>query len=125
MEKTVILAFAFPAVAVVTIVRGDDHDSALVIVNGANVHVLCSLRKVVIMIVFPGDAKPAAVWIEAIDALPAVRRLQLVHGDLNIEHAMEDLIGHLQINEITVRERTFDITSEVVPLFLSPEIVGP
>ena len=107
MEKPVVLAFAFPTIAVVAIVSGDDHDSAFVIVNGANVHVLGPFTGVVIMVVFPSDAIPPAVWIEAIHALSAVRRLQLVHGDFDIEHAVEDLVGHIQINEVTVREHTF------------------
>ncbi len=39
LEIIVVLAFALPAVAVVGVVRGDDHDAALVVEPGADVHV--------------------------------------------------------------------------------------
>src|SRR5262245_17628960 len=52
-EGAVAHGFPFPAVAIVAIVRGDDHDAAFVVQDGAHVHFLGARAAAR----FPGDAK--------------------------------------------------------------------
>src|ERR1035441_7214047 len=59
MEEPVVFALAFPGVAVVAIVRGDDQDVSLLVEDGADLHVTAIFRFpiLVTMICFPSEVR--------------------------------------------------------------------
>src|SRR5438477_5599806 len=120
MEKAIILAFTLPAIAVVAVVRRDDHDPALVVENGPDVH----LPALLAVMVFPSDTKCSTVWVQAPYPLTYIRGLQLALGHFDVEHAVEELVGHTQFDELAFGQNPFDLTMKIGPLPLSPEIVG-
>src|ERR1039457_7648042 len=87
VEEPIVFALALPTVAVVTIVGGDDHDAALVVEDGADVH-LTAILLVAILVgvkILPGKIRgmPPGGHVDG-------RCLQFVFGTFDVEHAMED-----------------------------------
>src|SRR5229473_1699195 len=121
VKESVLLALAFPGVAVVTVVRRDDHDAALVIENGADVHFPAFLA----VMIFPGDTVAPAVWVQAADALAVIRRLQLVERRrFDVKNTKKNRMVQGQVLELAFGKDALDFVLEVVPLFPAPEIIG-
>src|SRR5215467_4007532 len=78
MEEAIVFAFALPAVAVIAVVGGNDHDPTLIVVNDPDMHVFCAIRHIIIMVVLPSDAEASAPGVEAVLGLPDVGSLQFV-----------------------------------------------
>src|ERR1039458_8900481 len=87
MEEPVVFALAFPGIAVVAIVRGDDHDMSLVVEDGADVHFAAILLVAVLvtMICFPSEVRGTTTGGDRHG-----RRLQFIFGNLDVEHAMKN-----------------------------------
>ena len=85
----VVLAFAFPAVAVVRVVRGENHDAALVIEDHA-------MMRLVRIGPLPGD----------VAALPNRDAGNLVLG-FDVEHTMIQRMLERQIDPFAVRKHSF------------------
>src|SRR5215472_14998566 len=127
VKEAIILAFAFPPIAVVTVVRGNDKHTAFVVVHGADVHVARAEALVVVMIVLPGDTVLRVIWIEAALALHDVGGLEFVFRQFReVENAAKDFVGHWQLDELVLLlwKCAFDFDFELVPLLSAPEIIG-
>ena len=106
MEKTIILPFPFPAVAVVAVMCGDHHDPAFVIENRPNVHVMSPLALtvvvvVIIVIIFPRHSIVPAGRIQASDALLDIWGLKLVLRALQVENTVKERVLHRELAEFT------------------------
>src|ERR1051325_7215854 len=121
MKEIVVLAFAFPAVAVIAIVRGDDHDAAFGVQDGAYVHFF----RPGIAARLPRDAILAAAWLQAADALQDIRRLKLLLRHLNVENHVKDRMVHGQFHKIALRlgKDPLHLVVKVFPLQITPKIV--
>src|SRR6266542_3930450 len=92
MEKEIVLAFALPAIAIVAVMGRNDHNAALVIVNGADVHVLAFFA----VMALPGVLRGVVLGGVGTRNMVNAGCLQLVHRSFEIKDAMEQLIGHVQ-----------------------------
>ena len=119
MEEPVVFAFALPAVAIVAIVRGDDHEPALLVEEAADVHLGAFLdAAIALRMSLPGDAIiPAAL------ALARVRRLQFVERPLEVEDRVENGMVHRQVHPFTLREDALELRGHAFPLPFAPEII--
>ena len=89
----------------------EDHHAALVVEDALEVNVARVLA-------FPGDAVELAVG-----AAPDIRALHLVLLPLDVEHAVEDGVLHLQFDGLALGEDALDFADEVRQLGLAPEVV--
>src|SRR5437588_10899322 len=90
MKKIVEFPFALPAVAVVRVVGGNNHDVAPLIENRAHMDFGASLA----VMILPGDTRLFAVL-----SRPEVRSLQLVFRDIEVKNTMEDRVLHWQLDK--------------------------
>src|ERR1051326_2632012 len=89
VKEIIALAFAFPTVAIVAIVGRDDHDAAFVVVDYPDVHVDALLTTSTAPFTLAGMRLPCDAIVLAFDTLMHIGGLQFVHGDFEIEDAME------------------------------------
>src|SRR5438046_9077106 len=108
LEVIVIVAFPFPAVAVVGVVRGNHHDAPLVVENGAVVHFGCVRT-------FPGTMLRVELTLGA-----QVNVGYLVLG-FDVENATVERMIQGQLHEVAVGENLFQLPGHARPLALAPE----
>src|ERR1051325_7186493 len=119
MKVRVVLALTFPAIAIVCIVCGNDHDSAFVIKDRADMNwpaffTVVILPGNVIIRIAPTVTQPHAL----------ARYLQFFLRPLYVEYAMKDRMIHWYVNEFAVGQNALDLFIKMLPLRFAPEIIG-
>src|SRR5947208_15720173 len=119
-EEIRVLALALPAVAIVHVVRGDDHDAALLVEYRADMHVSALLVTALMPRVhLPGDTTvPLALFSRRV-----VGSLQAVLWTFEIEHTMKNRVVHRQFDELLFRQDALDFMSKDLPLPFAPKVV--
>ena len=107
-----VFAFAFPAVAQVSIVANKDHDSVRIVPNAT------VMRNAIVRSV--ASAFPCYARCPAILSMTDTWQLRLF---LKVVYAMEYLVFKRNFGRFSVWENAFDFTVEIKVLLVTPKIV--
>ena len=111
LEVIVIVAFPFPPVAVVGVVRGNHHETAFVVENGA----VMDSSNVAVVVGFPSHASGLARGAD-------FNVGYLVLG-FDVENATVERMIEGQFHEVAVGEDLFQLAGHARPLAITPEVV--